>query len=96
MSKIATSIEETRELVKSMLVESQDAYLDWGENSTIYQNVSCKYFADEVARGFQLQGYFVYYQLMGHGSSRVPQGTPVCIRICQTARDCNSFVVPFS
>lgn len=96
MSKIATSIEETKELVNSMLVEGQDAYLDWGENSTMYQNVSCKYFADEVAREFQLQGYFVYYELMGYGSSRVPQGTPVCIRIRKTARDCNSSVVPFS
>ena len=81
MSKIVTSIEETKELVKSMLAESQDAYLDWGESSTMYQNVSCKYFADEVAREFQLQGYFVYYELMGYGSSRIAQGTPVAIRI---------------
>lgn len=93
MEKIARSIEDARELVNAMLNGGMcingewfdencgDAYLDWGAIDDGFQNVSCKYFAEEVAREFQMKGYFVYVQVMGYGCSYIPEGTPVCIRI---------------
>ena len=107
MDKIATSIDAAREMVNAMLKGGAyfngewfeencgEAYLDWGTISDGYQNVSCKYFADEVAREFQMKGYFVYYQLMGYGSRRVPQGTPICIRIKTKPKCSGSSLVEF-
>jgi PII-like signaling protein len=57
--------------------------------------VSCKFFAEEIAREFQMKGYFVYYGLMGYGSSRIPQGTPVVIRIKTKPKCSNSNLVEF-
>ncbi len=94
MSKIAKSISEGIELVNNELSEYGSAYLDWGVVGNEYLNISCKHFADEVGREFQSRGYFVYYQVMGYGSSRVAQGTPVCIRIYKEPKDNNSYV-PF-
>ncbi len=107
MSKIARSIEEARELVNSMLKgdacingewydkDCGEAYLDWGVIGDGYQNVSCKFFAEEIAREFQMKGYFVYYSLMGYGSNRIPQGTPVCIRIKTQPKCSGSNLVEF-
>jgi len=106
MSKIARSIEEARELVNSMLKgddyfngewfekDCGEAYLDWGVVCG-YQNVSCKFFAEEIAREFQMKGYFVYYQVMGWGSSKIPQGTPICIRIKTQPKCSGSSLVEF-
>ncbi len=90
---IARSIEEARELVNEMLKGGKyingewyekdcgSAYLDWGVIDDDYQNVSCRYFAEEVAREFQRKGYFVYYQVMRYGGTKIPQGTPTNVRI---------------
>ena len=106
MSKIAKSVSEGIELVNAMLKGGDyingewygencgEAYLDWGAINNMYLNISCKYFADEVGREFQGRGYFVYYQVMGFGSTKVAQGTPICIRIRKEPKDSNSFV-PF-
>ena len=105
MSKIARSIDEARELVNAMLkggdyfngewFEGGEAYLDWGAIDDGYQNVSCKYFADEVAREYQRKGYFVYYQVMGYGNNRIPQGTPMVVRIKTEPKHSNSTYVEF-
>jgi hypothetical protein len=95
MEKIARSIEETRELVNAML-KGGEACLDWGTIDSSNANVSCKYFADEVAREFQQKGYFVYYQLMGWGRKDVPQGTPILIRIKTKPKCSGSSLVEFS
>ena len=94
MSKIAMSVNEGIELVNAMFKggayfngewfeeNGKDAYLDWGAIDDGYLNISCKRFADEVARHFQDKGYFVYYQLMGWTKNgRIPEGTEVAIRI---------------
>ena len=94
MSKIAKSVNEGVELVNIEIENCGEAYLDWGAISNEYLNISCKYFADEVGREFQRRGYFVYYQTMGFGSTKVAQGTPICIRISKEPKDSNSFV-PF-
>ena len=93
MNMIASSIDEVKELVNTMLCGG-DAYLDWGEVGDAYKNVSCKYYADEVAREFKLNGYFVYYEVMGLGSSRIAQGTPVAIRI-KREESSNSSLIEF-
>lgn len=94
MNKIARSVNEGIELVNAML-KDRDAYLDWGFDDC-YTNISCKYFADEVARHFQNKGYFVYYQLMGWGSNRVAEGTPIAIRIKKEPKCSGSSLVPFN
>lgn len=94
MSKIAKSVNEGVELVNIEIENNGEAYLDWGAISNEYLNISCKYFADEVGREFQGRGYFVYYQTMGFGNTKVAQGTPICIRISKKPKDSNSFV-PF-
>ena len=106
MSKIAKSVNEGVELVNAMLKGGDyfngewysencgEAYLDWGAINNMYLNISCKYFADEVGREFQRRGYFVYYQVMGFGSTKVAQGTPICIRISKEPKEfsgCVSF-----
>ena len=108
MEKIARSIEETRELVNAMLKGGEyfngewyeencgEACLDWGTIDNSDANVSCKYFADEVAREFQQKGYFVYYQLMGWGRKDIPQGTPILIRIKTKPKCSGSSLVEFS
>ena len=88
------SVNEAMELVSGML-EGGDAYLDWGAVDDCNTNVSCKYIADEVGRAFKDRGYFVYNQLMGFGSKRIHQGTPVCIRICKEPREQSSTLVEF-
>ena len=93
MNKIASSIDEVMELVNTMLCGG-DAYLDWGQVCNTNKNVSCKYYADEVAREFKLKGYFVYYEVMGFGSSRIAQGTPVAIRI-KREESSNSSLIEF-
>ena len=107
MEKIATSIESAKELVNAMLKGGDyfngewfeencgEAYLDWGRVTDIYQNVSCKYFADEAARYFQRQGYFVYYKLMGWGKSDIPEYTPTTIRISKKPMEVNPYRIPF-
>jgi len=107
MEKIARSIESAREMVNAMLKggayfngewfdeDCGEAYLDWGTIDDGYQNVSCKYFADEVAREFQMKGYFVYYQLMGWGSRRVAEYTPIVIRIRKEPKATNSHYILF-
>jgi len=94
MNKIAKSVSEGIELVESMFKggtyingewyeeNGKNAYLDWGLIDNTYLNISCKSFADEVAKHFQDKGYFVYYQLMGWTKSgRIAEGTEVAIRI---------------
>ena len=108
MSKIARSVEEGIELVNAMLKggayfngewfdeDCGDAYLDWGLIDDAYTNISCKYFADEVARYFQNKGYFVYYQLMGWTKGgRIAEGTPIVIRIKKEPKCSGSSLVPF-
>ena len=107
MEKIARSIESAREMVNAMLKgdayfngewfekDCGDAYLDWGVIDDYYQNVSCKHFADEVAREYKRNGYFVYYQTMGYGNKRIPQGTPIVIRIKTKPKCSNSSLVEF-
>ena len=104
---VATSFDSAKEMVEKMLnggayVNGEwfeencgEAYLDWGRNTDIYQNVSCKYFADEVARYFQKQGYFVYYNLMGWGKGDIPEYTPTTIRISKKPKKVDSYRVPF-
>ena len=93
MNMIASNIDEVMELVNTMLC-SGDAYLDWGQVDNTNKNVSCKYYADEVAREFKLKGYFVYYEVMGFGNSRIAQGTPVVIRI-KREESSNSSLIEF-
>ena len=107
MEKIARSIDAAREMVEAMLKgdayfngewfdkDCGEAYLDWGTIDDSYQNVSCKYFADEVAREYQRKGYFVYYQIMGYGNKRVPQGTPIVVRIKTKPKCSGSSLVEF-
>jgi len=107
MEKIARSVESAKEMVNAMLKGGDyfngewfdencgEAYLDWGTIGDGYQNVSCKYFADEVAREFQRNGYFVYYQLMGWGRRDIPEYTPIVIRIRTAPKETNSHYVPF-
>ena len=52
----------------------------------MYQNVNSREIAEEVARKFKNNGYFVYYDLMGMGNSRIAPGTEVCIRIEKRAK----------
>lgn len=105
MRTIARSVNEGIELVEKMLKGGvsvngewfeegvEEAYLDWGAINNYDINISCKYFADEVGREFQMRGYFVYYQVMGYGSSRIPQGTPICIRIRKEPKESGSYAV---
>lgn len=94
MSRIAKSVSEGIELVNIELEKYGEAYLDWGAINNMYLNISCKYFADAVGREFQGRGYFVYYQVMGFGSTKVAQGTPICIRISKEPKDFSG-CVPF-
>lgn len=109
MNKIAKSVNEGIELVEAMFKggayfngewyeeNGKDAYLDWGAINDMYTNISCKYFADEVAREFQRRGYFVYYQLMGWTKTqRIADGTPIAIRIQTYQRHPNSNMEVFS
>ena len=105
MRTIARTVSEGIELVEKMLngnvvingeeFNGGDAYLDWGIINDWYVNISCKRFADEIGRVFQDRGYFVYYQVMGYGSSRIPYGTPVCVRIKSEPKSWNSTIEPF-
>lgn len=58
-----------------------EGYLDWGAIDSTYKNCDSKTIADKVARMFIDKGYYAYYQLMGFGNKRIPQGTPICVRI---------------
>ena len=81
--------EEVKAAVKICVEDIQNnggTYLDWGETGTMYQNVNSREIAEEVARKFKNKGYFVYYDLMGMGNSRIAPGTEVCIRIEKRAK----------
>lgn len=75
---------EVKEAVKICVEDIQNTggtYLDWGVTGTMYKNVNSRAVAEEVARKFKEKGYFVYYELMGMGSSRIQPGTEIAIRI---------------
>jgi hypothetical protein len=106
MNRIARSVEETKELINEMLKGGAfingewfeencgDAYLCWDAN--VYEpNVSCRYFAEEAAREYQRMGYFVYYQPMGRGNNRIPEGTYTTIRIKTKPKHYNSSLIEF-
>ena len=81
--------EEVKAAVKICVEDIQNnggTYLDWGETGTMYQNVNSREIAEEVARKFKNKGYFVYYDLMGMGNSKIAPGTEVCIRIVKRAK----------
>ena len=81
--------EEVKAAVKICVEDIQNnggTYLDWGETGTMYQNVNSREIAEEVAHKFKNKGYFVYYDLMGMGNSRIAPGTEVCIRIEKRAK----------
>lgn len=72
------------------------AYIDWGVSSDIWQNCPNKEIADRVASEMQRGGYRVYIQRMGHGSSKIPQGTPTCYRIYAVGLKPNGYMEEFN
>jgi len=109
MGKVVNSIADAMELVEKMLKGGDyfngewfeencgEAYLDWGVVDDFYTNVSCKWIADSVGMEFQKRGYYVYYQVMGWTKSgRIPEGTPMNIRIKKEPKSSGSSLVPFN